>query len=351
MSTKRFLLGVVLLMVGTSSVCAQGMTATLQSGESLKAFYGVGAFLDAYAVANDGDQITLSAGTFNSPTDALTKSVKITGVGAFESTGNTVFSSLKVAAPNVRIEGVEISGYLNPSGSENIIVVRCWIGKLLAEENYTNPLFRECVIKEPSDLNYARGFTIMNCTIKAFSVGNNRDETNVGTIVNSTIYEWNVTTTSTNMYNRSITNSTDTAPYAVYKNCVIGYKSYETYVINEFVTYISLNGYAPSEFYNNVIFDSGGYGISVNFEGGCINSGNKTTTALGLSASGGISTNYFPAKQDNLMNGNDGTPVGIYGGIGFSKYPAIPRIMSTAIDGYTNDEGKINVKVEVTVGQ
>ena len=49
--------------------------------------------------------------------------------------------------------------------------------------------------------------------------------------------------------------------------------------------------------------------------------------------------------------GQDGKPVGINGGTGFSVWPAIPRITSKTIDSSTDAEGKINVKIAVKVQQ
>ena len=48
------------------------------------------------------------------------------------------------------------------------------------------------------------------------------------------------------------------------------------------------------------------------------------------------------------MLGDDGTPVGITGGSGFSPYPSIPRITSKQIDSKTDSEGKLNVKITVS---
>ena len=48
------------------------------------------------------------------------------------------------------------------------------------------------------------------------------------------------------------------------------------------------------------------------------------------------------------MLGDDGTPVGITGGSGFSPYPSIPRITSKQIDSKTDAQGKLNVKITVS---
>lgn len=317
---KSFLMMLGLLAMSLQTY-AQGLTATLQSGESLSAYYGIDAFKHAYEAAKGGDQITLSAGTFNVPSDGLTKSVKITGVGAFETTGNTVFQELKVSGSNVRIEGVKFSSTLYPSGSTNIIVTRCWVVKLDATGNYTNPLFNECVIKSIYNFKYARDFTIKNCTITSFMSNQNADAGNVGSVLNCVIY---------NMYNFSGYN-----PFAIYRNNLIGFDSEK------------ISCASPSEFYYNVGFSKSNKSVSFNIVGDCINVGNQ----IGDYAELFNSTESYPANPQNVPDGDDGTPVGPYGGTGFSPYPAVPRILSKTIDGSTNDEGKINVKVEVKAEQ
>ena len=76
---------------------------------------------------------------------------------------------------------------------------------------------------------------------------------------------------------------------------------------------------------------------------GCINSNNQVMTAEDLFGD----EELYPAYPKNAPNGDDGTQVGPLGGRGFSPYPAVPRIVSRTIDGSTDDEGRINVKIEV----
>ncbi len=315
---------IALIAIG-QNVCAQGMTATLLSEDNLSVFYGVDAFKEAYSEAKDGDQITLSAGTFNAPDGNITKSVRITGVGAYETTGNTVFENhLTLSGTDIRIEGIKFPNVLYVSNSVNLIVTRCWIEKLDASSNYTNPLFNECTIKSPTNFIYARSFTIKNCTINQFSGANNSDETNVGNILNTVIYEWD--------------GAIGGAPYAIYRNCLMGHNS------NFNSSNTSLQLKKPSEFYYNIGFMTGGfYAISFKVVGECINVNNQILKYEDLFNN----TMTFPAKPQNAPTGDDGTVVGPYGGTGFSQYPAIPRIISKDIDGKTDDDGKINVKIEV----
>ena len=318
---KKFVFILITLVAMSQSVCAQGMTATLQSGDNLQVFYGIDAFKDAYEAAKDDDQITLSAGTFNALDGNITKSVKVTGVGAYETTGNTVIESLTVSGTDNRIEGIKFSKSFYASNSKNLIVARCWIEKLDAASNYTNSLFRECVIKEATNFKYARKFTIMNSTISKFSGENNSDEENVGTILNTVIYEWD--------------GIIGKVPYAIYKNSLMGYKSGFYNKTTQLVK--------PSEFYYNVVFDKEWNGVSIKVVDDCINVNNQVLSYDDLFNR----TESYPAKPQNAPTGDDGTVVGPYGGTGFSQYPAIPRIISKNIDGKTNDEGQINVKIEV----
>jgi len=321
---KKIVFTLFVLIAMSQNVFAQGMTATLQSGENLSVFYGVDAFKEAYAEAKDGDQITLSAGTFDAPEGSISKSVKITGVGAYEETGNTVFESLTISGTDVRIEGILFSSTLYVSGSTNLIVTRCWVEKLNASSNYTNALFDQCVHKEIKGMPYAIDFTFKNCTIEDFSDVNTTS--NIGKILNCVIYYY------------SSWYDIHKKPYAIYKNCLLGA---ESLLENS----VSITCTAPSEFYYNV-------GFFVKKNTGTVTF-NTTSTSLASNNSGGTFGDLFkgeilyPAKPQNAPTGEDGTVVGPYGGTGFSQYPAIPRIISKDIDGSTNDEGKINVKIEV----
>ena len=328
---RKILLTLVTLVGICLHVRAQGMTATLQSGENLSVFYGVDAFKEAYTAAVDGDQITLSAGTFNAPESNITKSVKITGTGAYEESANTIFETLTASGTDIRIEGVKFSKTLHVSGSSNLIVVRCWVETLNASSKFTNALFSQSVFKDVAALENAQSFTFMNCTISKFSKANS--STNLGLISNCVIYYYGWWGASANEKNAQ--------PFAIYKNNVLGSYFYSRWLDN----HNNIPCYSPSEYYNNVGFNiNPGVEEAFYFDPtGCVNSNNQVMTYENLFNTKEV----YPANPQNVPNGDDGTSVGPYGGSGFSQYPAIPRILSKSIDSKTNDEGKINVKIEV----
>ena len=326
---RKILLTLVTLVGICLHVSAQGMTATLQSGENLSVFYGVDAFKEAYTAAVDGDQITLSAGTFNAPESNITKSVKITGTGAYEESANTTFETLTASGTDIRIEGVKFSKTLYVSGSTNLIVTRCWVEALNASSTYNGAVFDETVFKNINGMPYAVGFTFKNCTINSFLDTNST--TNIGQILNCVIYYYGDSNDGSLRYYTFYSSARQ--PYAIYKNCILGTYQYATE---------GLPGKKPSEFYYNVGYQENS-NTSFKFDSDCVNVGNRIMTYTELFGGAKL----FPAKPVNVPNGEDDTPVGPYGGTGFSQYPAIPRIISQSVDGSTNDEGKINVKIEV----
>lgn len=327
---RKIVFIIIALFAISQNICAQGMTATLQSGDNLKVFYGIDAFKEAYEAAKDGDQITLSAGTFNSLDDAapITKSIKITGVGAFGESNTTFPNALIVSGKDVRIEGVVLKIFY-ASGSTNLYVTRCWLGSFSANSNYTGAFFNESVFYYWIEgFQYADDFTFKNCTIRSFNFSTTIPKTNFGNFINCVIYDLS------------------SQPYAIYKNNVIGYHFRQWLDNAPWEKQGTFNCLYPSEYYYNRFFSTTNYEVKFNY-GSCLNEGNGSCYNM--------DTDAYPAKNSTkygaLPDGNDGTPVGIYGGSGFSPYPAIPRILSKSVDAYTNDEGKINVKIEVKAEQ
>ena len=175
---------------------------------------------------------------------------------------------------------------------------------------------------------YAIDFTFKNCTINDFSDANT--SSNIGRIFNCVIYYY------------SSWYDIHKKPYAIYKNCLLGAEALMG-------SSASIACTAPSEFYYNVGFYVGNASGTVTFSTSSTSlASNNSGRSYGDLFNGEI---LYPAKLQNTPNGEDGTPVGPYGGTGFSQYPSIPRIISSMIDGSTNDEGKINVKVEVKAEQ
>ncbi len=337
----------------SASVFADGLTATLQQGDVMTPFYGVNAFQEAYAAAENGAVITLSSGKFNDVA-TISKQITIIGAYAFDATSSetTILGSTRVANHNVKIEGIYFSGTVSLGSSsltsiKNCTLKRCWIEtSLVGSYRHENTLVDQCVIKIEQAMANSLHYCIKNSTINYFAEMNST--TNLAYITNCVVWHWFGCMYSSSKY---IENTNFKRPYAIYKNNYLGIYKTESSGIT-----VSLN--SPSEFYNNlfcqtymtqVYQDSEPFSylssITLTYSSGCVNENN---------VKGDQKFNkYFeyPAHPIDAPLGSDGTAVGPYGGTGFAEYPAIPRITSKTIDSNSDVEGKINVKITVKAEQ
>jgi len=333
---KKNLLTLMSLFVMSANMLADGLTATLQQGDNMKAFYGMDAFKQAYQEADSGAVITLSSGKFN---DVSTISKPITLIGAYAfaeySPTTTFLGSTTISANNVKVEGIYFIGTVTIGGVTNTHIKRCWTNNLTSTANHTNTLIDQCVVGQDGAIANGNNYCIKNSTISHFSALNTIS--NLAYITNCVIWAWR-------LYSGGSWSNTYVAPFAIYKNNVIGIYS------NSSSNYLAA---LPSEFYYNLFINT--YDSS---------KANTVAFPYGMNVLGNItgknyssyysSTSSFPAsdmKSGTSINGQDGTPIGIKGGTGFSEWPSIPRITSKTIDSSTDAEGKINVKIAVKVEQ
>ncbi len=350
---------VVSLVLVSANVFADGLTATLQQGERMTPFYGVDAFKQAYAAADSGAVITLSAGTFNE-VDTIAKSIKVIGSYAFDvsSQETTILASAIITANKVTIDGIYFSGSVTLGNIEDCKIVHSWIENTLAYSStsawHTNTIVDQCVINTETAIKQGRNYTIKNSTINKFGAYNT--SANIAYITNCVIYDF--------VYYHTMPSNSDagsainpTIPVAIYKNNVLGIDVscyYYSSSLSKNYYYYRVYFVSPSEFYYNIYamtyyninagvsyyytFD----GSNVYYESGCQNAGNTKNARSSV-----VSGTQYPAVLTNPGYGQDGTLRGPQGGTGFSSYPSIPRITSKTIDSNTDADGKLNVKITV----
>ena len=335
---KKTILLLVAIALTSAKMMAEGLTATLQQGETMTAFYGVNAFVDAYNAAENGAVITLSEGQFNRVQN-IEKSITVVGNMAFDGTGyeKTFLSTTYIKADNVTFEGINFTGDIYLTNINNCHIKRCKVDNYLYgydNTTHTNTVIDQCVINVECSIKYSKNYCIKNSTINFFN--NCNPSTNIAYISNCYI-----------CYFATYSSSSSYQPYAIYKNCVLGMDNYNS------STSRGINLFSPSEFYNNYFYRITSYSSNYTnypykeyFYNGCLNNGN--TNSGGKSAY--VSNHYTGNYIINSFNktGDDGTPIGITGGSGFSPYPSIPRITSKQIDSKTDSEGKLNVKITVS---
>lgn len=359
---KTFLFLVTFLLISVN-ISADGLTATLQQGDNMTPFYGVDAFNNAYATADSGAVITLSAGAFKMTSDSIKKTVKIVGNFGLDASSveRTILPSMTIVANNVTVDGVFFTGNLVLGNIEGCKIMHSWIEGGLKYSSikdwHTNTIVDQCVIKSETAIKQGKNYSIKNSTINQFSEFNSN--ANIAYISNCVIYGF--------VYSHSSVSSNTSGkanvfipiiPIAVYKNNILCVD-----ISNYYIRYAEPKYYfndiyfnSPSEFWYNkfaiinyINSTSGGTVRSVTssqiaYYPGCQNSGNEVSTLSSV-----ITSTTYPSNPTSTGNGQDGTVRGPKGGTGFSLYPNIPRITSSKIDSYTDNDGKLNVTIKVAV--
>lgn len=151
---KKLFLSLIVTALGALGCLAQtNLVATLSHGSSIQEFYGATALSEAYTAAENGDVITLSAGTFNSIT--LEKSITLRGsgmcemeVGAVEPTylmGDFTINVPSETANYLTLENLQFNNGLKVNGENlsSVTFAKCYF------TNYVtcfgcNALFMSC---------------------------------------------------------------------------------------------------------------------------------------------------------------------------------------------------------------
>lgn len=341
MKTKKIFLSVILAGCALSAMAQSDVnTATLVSGGNVSVFSGGDALVQAHAAANEGDVITLSSGSFTSPT--ITKSVSIYGAG-FEkdaATGTDVTqlrSDLNIGladatVSNVHVEGLYINGgvVLSMSNSkvDGLLIAKCFLLNGMTFSNAAttkNMQVQNCILKK--GITAANNTPVESASFVNSYVGGDLDDFPSGSsvLVNHCIvtgyagaYTWKnsiLTYWDNGSYGRGAFEPTTGANVS---NCVIravyfAFTESNNSFSNCYYTFRNIN--------NNIFSDVTG----ANYD-------------------------YTPTRTFQLVNaewiGDDGTEVGIRGGDGWSKAPGIPVVKSMSL-GVEGNSLKVTYDAEV----
>lgn len=315
---------VVVFLLYTSVVRSQGLTATLQKGDNMTAFYGITAFKDAVAAADDeGNVITLSEGTFNTGTSSvpmeISKSITIIGNGGTTPSAKTSLEYLNITGNKVRVENVFID-VVSLGEVIDVAFFRSYINRIKSTAVHINTLIDQCKVDYDFAIEKGKNYCIKNSVINHLSYSNSTLD--LAYIENCIIFSF----MSPN--GNPIVNG----PYAIYKNNIILIETNRTILSK------------PSQAFNN-IFISPSSCCSLD-----IMKNNKfgITQKQIFGDTCSFSYNMGSMKVvDDTYTGEDGTPVGIFGGTGCSTTPTNPQITEKVIDSHTDKDGKINVKITV----
>ena len=319
MSAALFVL--LLVVVGSKNALAQTQVATLQHGEDISVFYGQNAFVEAHAAAETGDIITLSSGTFvKTP---ITKAITLRGAGCAIDTvantnptiiGQTIELMVNDTENSLTIEGILFSGGVSIQGQLhsprlnkcNFNSIHVYNGSF----SMNDAQFTNCFINQ-FGFNYIHNTVFINSVVwSASQISNN----NSVLLYNSIIRTW-VSTDGLSAYNSIIGTEAGMGSNSTFINCIgIGNNPFGNGYTTGCVTYTSYED----------VFDT--FTGTFSFDEPFILKNEIATGFLG----------------------NDGTEVGIHGGImPYSSRPTYMVMKRCNVANKSTIDGKLSVDIEV----
>lgn len=286
----------------------------------------------AYDAAVNGDTLYIPGGNFDGIT--LQKSLALIGVGhhpdSTVATGRTILSSLSIYAggSNSFIVGILFSNTISPVGDvSGVVISRCYLNKgiyLQGGGQKSNWIITENWVGQ--DNTYGYSIYPYNGNLSNCLLSNNVFQSVVSNITSSEI------SNNIFLYFLGASNS------IIRNNIFHGNGS-------NYVDYTS-----TSQWYNNL--NSGINGGPSG--GGNTGSGNYLVNAPLTSVFTNFGNSDFYQNDFHVVNtaylGNDGTPVGIYGGPfpwKAGSLPFNPHIRAKTIGSTTNPDGTLHINVTV----
>ena len=331
MSAALFVL--LLSVAGMKNALAQNQVATLQHEGEISVFFGENALANAHEAAANGDTITLSSGNFNGCT--LSKAVTIHGAGCVEDT-------VAGFEPTIITNGVTLE-----VSNDTIVFVMEGIrfNSTISTGWYyvcNNVVFIKCNINSFGYYGYSAGYNnlqFINCIIKDF-----RFSGTSATIVNSVLHLTDYNQTNQNAIN-TILNSVLVCNSWVHLN--------NSTITNSIIATAEDNSVTNTTFHNCIGIQT----IDSSLFVGQLNTTNMTVDSYDdvFETFAGEVTyeNTYQLKEEiaNSFLGNDGTEVGIYGGMRpYNPRPPYMIIKTINVAGRTTEDDKLNVEIELNTG-
>lgn len=325
---------VVLLLsvVGMTNAFAQMQVATLQHGEEMSAFYGPSALIEANNAAEDGDIITLSSGTFNFKNNVITKAITIHGAGCVSDilgiTPTIVSGECSIDVPNdtdyLVIEGVS---FQNQIRYYSVLHYAKFIKCNVSDLNETNigyhmgndVQFINCYIGSAGINSVNNCVSMINCVVNALYHTHYNSESDYINIYNSVICEIPSYNTDINLY-----------------NCIVGTRN-DAQITNSYAyNCIEIGSVFSNSVYANDCMSVDSYSdVFESFDG-------TFSFDADVHLKEEIATSFL---------GNDGSQVGIYGGMmPYNPRPSYLILNRCNVAGQSTIDGKLSVDIEIING-
>ena len=340
---KKLFLSLVAAIVAATATYAQNtLVATLSHGENVTMYYGTYALRDAHNAAVSGDVINLSGGGFQ-PVD-ITKAVTIRGTGINADVPTSILSRITIKIPSTdanrfSMEGIRCNGGLSMIGSfENPYFLKCWFTTVNDYNNYynssaiKNALFVNCRITDISASSFSGSTTVqfVNSYVSSFSPNSSPTQASFINCVVRPADGYYASSLSNCQflncifYNNTSRQANSLPSTSIATNCIA---INDGNVMSSLFNNSQVNPNCGFAVYSQVFKDfTGGYSDSQTFE---LTDEAKTT--------------YL---------GNDGTEVGMYGGVmPYTDIPSYPQITKMNVANKTTADGKLSVEIEVSAAE
>ena len=323
---KRIIFAICTILCA-NVLMAQEQLATLKHNDSISVYYGASAFEQAYNAAANGDIITLSDGTFSTPS-YVEKEITVRGNGACADTARkkigTYFmerfmlrnlgDSLQFSAEGIYFKDFSVNNSLG------IKLEKCFFESI---GNVKNAQIINCIILSGSvDPDVESSNTFVNCIVKDISY------------VNSTVGPVHYLPTYSNCINCILIGKERTSSdYGLHNNCIIinpnGGQTLHRVSLNSIL--IGFTGASSPASSGNVVMS-----LSDVFE-----------NWDGETLSTDLETYVLKSSVSNSILGLDGSEVGIFGGvIPFDWTPTYSVIKRLDVPNTPDENGMLNIDVE-----
>lgn len=297
-------------------------------GDEIQMYYGTYAYQQAMNAAVDGDVINLSGGSFQSIN--ITKSVAVRGAGVDAVEPTFIIGNFDINIPaettgRLSMEGVRVSNTITARGTlnnayflkDNIAAFNTYNANTT---NVKNTLFANCRVNLTEWFGNT-GLQFVNCYVGA--------PTNYASSTASAAFVNCVIRPRSGYYGSEIRSSSLTNCILVYSEDLGNYSNY----------------YLPS---SSSATNCIAVGYKSAFNGVVAGINNKSNVSIDIF----VDSNYLNDLTDEakaLYLGNDGTPVGMYGGIlPYNTTPSYPQITKMNVANKTTADGKLSVDIEVS---
>ena len=329
---KKLFVSLVAMMVATVCFSQNTLVATLSHGDEITMYYGAYALRDAYNAAASGDIINLSGGAFQAVN--ITKGIILRGTGIDVVSPTYISGNFYIEIPTEDTNRLSMEG------------IRC-TGTITMKGNYNSPYF---VKSQFYGFSYDNTATIKNVMFADCKITNSYKSGGANT------------TQFINCYVGGFNNINQSNTAALFLNCVIlpeSNGSYPSYIclsqLINCIVYRSGSGSLSSSLSSSTIATNCiSIGYSNLFGAQPANTNNKKSDFSELFKD---FTGYYSDSQTFELTdeakttflGNDGTEVGLYGGIlPYNSTPSYPQITKMNVANKTTADGKLSVEIEVS---